>query len=446
MTFSRTGAFVAAALLSVSSLHAQANVARSDPRWHAFLGCWATFSGGGRGQTVCLLPTESLDRIEMVSVLKDSILSRTMVTASGQHISVTRDGCTGWESGTWSQDDRRLFTRAEFSCGGGATQVATGIYSMTSSEAFARVEGVKTKGASRARIVNFVRVDTVRVPNDLTARMPDFVGLHISGARVEAAADLTTADVVEATKTVDASVAEAWLADRGQPFAVTARDLRAMRDAGVPSDVIDMVVAVSHPRVFAVTPGAPPGSRLPELTARGRNGLGFAEREAYERELRLLRLRGAFAYGWGDLMMPLYGSMNQWNGGFFSPFSNGFYGTGIGYPYRYNGGFQNGYAGYGGVYGGGIGGGAFIGNGPYVIVPARPVQADPGRVVNGAGYSQNGGSAGDNVARPSPSVSPSGGYSNGGASGGGSTSSGASGGSGGTPAGGGEQRTAKPRP
>ena len=442
MTFSRTGACVAAALLSVSSLQAQTNVAHTDPRWQAFLGCWATFSGGSRGQTVCLLPTESADRIEMVSVLKDSILSRTMVTASARRTPVTRAGCTGWESGTWSQDDRRLFTRAEFSCGGGATQIATGIYSMTSGEVFARVEGVKTRGASRARVVNFVWTDTVRVPNELAARMPDFVGLHMSGARVEAAADLTTADVVEATKMVDASVTEAWLADRGQPFRLAARDLRALRDAGVPSDVVDMVVAVSHPRVFAVTPGAPPGSRLPELNARGRNGLGFAEREAFERELRMLRLRGAFAYGWGDMMMPLYGSMNQWNGGFFSPFYNGFFGNGIGNPNWYNSGFQNGF-GLGGVYGGGIGGGTLFGTGPYVIVPARPVQADAGRVVNGAGYSQNGGSVGDNIARPSPSVS-SGGYSNGGQSSGGSASGGTAGG--GAPAGGGEQRTAKPRP
>ncbi len=439
MTAFRTGAVLAGVLLATSSLQAQSAGPRVDPRWRPFLGCWATFGAGTRGPTVCLLPTDAPERIEMVSVSSDSVLSRTIVTSNGVRTAVTRDGCSGWESGTWSDDDRRLFTRAEFSCGGGATQVATGVYSMTTPEAFARIEGVKTKGTARARVVNFVWVDTVRVPPAVASRLPDFTALRISGSRAEAASDLVLPDVIEATKTVESDVAEAWIANRGQPFAVSARNLRSLRDAGVPSTVIDMVVAVSHPKAFAVTPGLPPGASAQAFTPGNLSALSFSEREAYEREIRNLRMRGAFASGFGDPMFNMFG-FNQWNNGFFSPFQwNGF-----GNPYFYNGGFFNPYNVYGNPgFGGGLGGGVIIGGGPYVIGPARPAQTDPGRVINGSGYSATSGSGGGGIARPTPSVS-SGGYSGGGSSSGG-TSGGGSASSGGASGGGGE-RTAKPRP
>ena len=440
MTAIRTGVLIAGVLLAASSLQAQSAGPRVDPRWRPFLGCWASFGAGTRGPTVCLLPTDAPERIEMVSVSNDSIVSRSTVTANGTRTPVTRDGCTGWESGTWSEDDRRVYTRAEFRCGTGSTQIATGVYAMTTPEAFARIEGVTTKGAARARVVNFVWVDTVRIPASVSSRLPDFDAMRISGARVEAAADLALPDVIEAAKTVEAGVVEAWIANRAQPFNVRARDLRSLRDAGVPATVIDMVVAVSHPRVFAVTPGIAPEAVLRGTTAVNLSGLSFAERDAYQRELRNLRLRSAFGWGFGDPMFNAFG-FNDWNTGFFSPFGwNGFNN-----PFFSHSGFRNPYSLYNTpVYGGGVGGGTIISGGPYVIVPAQPARNDEGRVINGAGYSASNGSGGGGSARPTPSVSSGGGYSSGGGGGGASSGGGASGG--GASGGGGGERTAKPRP
>lgn len=440
----RTAAMFAGALCAATSLRAQGTLAKVDPRWQAFLGCWETSASGSRGPTVCLVPTDAASRIELLTVTNDSVLNSAFVTATGARTPVTRDGCTGWESATWSSDDRRLFTRAEFSCGGGATQVATGMYSMTDGETFSRIEGVKTKGGERTRVVNFAWAYSVRVPQEIASRLPNLDGMPRSGARIEAAATVTTADVVEASKTVESGVVEAWLGDRAQPFSVAARDLRALHDAGVTPGVIDMVVAVSHPEVFAIAAARGAGAGNPDFAMRNRNGLGAAERIAYERELRMLRMQSGFGLGWGNTMFPFYGSSRFNGGGFFSPFYGGAFNSwnGFGSPYWYNGGFLNQYG--NGPYGGGgfVGGGPFIGGGPYVIVPTRPTQTDPGRVVNGSGYSQTRGSSGGGGARPAPAVS-NGGYSNGGGSGSGGSSSGASSGGGST---GGGQRSAKPRP
>jgi len=431
----RTATLIAGALFAATSLRAQGTLTKVDPRWHAFLGCWETSGSGSRGPMVCLLPTDATQRIEMLTVSNDSILSRTFVTSTGQRTPVTRDGCTGWERAEWSEDERRLFTRAEFRCGSGAMQVASGIYSMSDENSFSRIEGAKTTSGERTRVVNFGWTYPVRVPPAIAARLPNLDKMPISAARMEAAATLTMADVIEASKAVEPGVVEAWLGDRGQPFTVAGRDLRRLHDAGVRPNVIDMVVAVSHPQTFALAPGRAAGGGSPDFARRNTDGLGSAERMAYERELRLLRMQSGFGLGWGDNMFPFYG-MNRFNGGgFFSPFYGGAFNgwNGFGSPYWHNGGFLNQFN-PGFIGGGGFGGGGgFIGGGPFVIVPARPTQTDPGRVVNGSGYSQTRGASGGGGARPTPAVS-NGGNSNGSGSGSGSATSGSG------------SRTAKPRP
>jgi hypothetical protein len=443
MTFFRAALPLAGLVLAAGAARAQGTLENTDPKWHAFLGCWATSSPGYKGPTVCLLPTDSAHRVEIVAVSNDSILSRSTVTANGQKVRVSREGCTGWESATWSQDERRLFTRAEFTCGGSGTpQVSTGMYAMNRGEAFTRVEGVRTRGASRARVVNFEWVDTVRVPKEIAARLPMLGGMRIDAARVEASADLTTANVVEATQHVDADVVEAWIGNRGQSFNVSARDLRTLRDAKVPTDVIDMMVAVSYPKVFVVQPGMAPDARVPQPNTT--RGMSSMDRLALEREMRL---RSAFAFGWGDMLFPYSGY--GFGDPFFSPIYGSFFNRWNPYfnPYFNNGAFYNGF--YNGLYGGGLGGGfigggnTIIGNGPYIITPAQPTRnGQPGRVINGQGYSASNGSGGGS-AMPTPSVSNGGGYSGGGTSGG---SGAASGSAGGGASGGGASRTAKPRP
>ena len=427
MTIRRVHTLVIGTLLATAAAAAQAQTERVaiDPKWRAFLGCWASSAAGSAGPTVCLVPTASADRIEMISVANDSIIGRVAITASGARTEITRDGCTGWESGRWSADDRRFFTRAEFSCDGGATQSSTGIFAMSHADAFSRIEGVKTKGATRVRVINFIWRDTVPAPGAIASRLPRLDALPTVGAHIEAAATVTTADVIEATKQVDAAVVEAWLADRGQRFDVTVKDLRALRDAGVPTGVIDMVVAVSHPKVFAIAPGGQPGGRPAAMNTQSPRSMNAMALQSYMTDLRLMRLRSALSFGWGDLYFPYSGYSGLYGAGFFSPFAGGYYG-----------GLNNW---YGGGYGG-YGNGIFVGNQPYVIVPQSPQSSQPdrGRVVNGAGYTQDGGST-SGIARPTATVN-SGGYSSGsGMSSGGSAGGGAAGGGDGG-------RTAKPRP
>lgn len=422
----RISAALAGALLaSTPALAQRDSTIRIDPRWRAYLGCWNTSAGTVPGPDVCLLPTSNPNRVEMVTVIGDSIGTPIVISATGDKVSSTKDGCAGWELARWSADDRRLYTQAEYTCPGGQPQRISGMLAHKG-DTFAHIEGVKTRSTTGVRVITFDFVtDSAGLPSAIRSRMPARSTTESWASRVEAGAEVTTADVIEASKEVGAPVTEAWLANRGQKFAVGVRDLRTLRDANIPTSVIDMMIAVSNPELFQVAEGGVPGVRPADELRGGR--------------------AGAMGYGYGRGSMYVPGV--TWYEGMYFPY----FGYGYGYGYGgfglrnslYGGGWFNG---YGGCYNSwSCGGYGWQGGGGYVIVPqpAMPTR-DPGRAVAGRGYSQGGSSGGGRTATPSPSVQ--GGAWDGGGRASGSSGGSAGGTSGGSSSTGGGERTAKPRP
>ncbi|MCC7054996.1 MAG: hypothetical protein IT355_17115 [Gemmatimonadaceae bacterium] len=417
VTTRTTGALCTAAfglLLATPALAQKDPGVRLDERWRPFVGCWSTHTGGLAGPGVCILGTEDPQVVELRSIGADSVVTSLLIDASGRQVTRTRDGCTGWERGTWSRDERRLFVQSELTCGGGPVQKTSSLYAMSHNAGFARIEAVKTRGGSGVRVINFASVAPgADVPQAMLDRMPPATELRTYAARVEAAAPVTAADVAEAVKQVDSPVVEAWIADRGQRFDLAATDLRRLRDAGVAPGVIDVMVALSNPQVFTLARGGSPAVRTatadPRVVAGGQVPWGYD---------------------------PMLGS--PYVGG-------GTYGYGYGYGYGYAGGLYgnwlNPYAACISVFSCQNSGWAYGGGGPVVIItqptPTGPAPR-PGRVVNGAGYSQGGASNDGRRATPSGG---GGGTSTSVGSGSGSSSSGGS-----STSGGGAQRTAKPRP
>jgi hypothetical protein len=429
-----------AGVLCATTAHAQSDTTvRIDEHWRGYLGCWSTSAGGVVGPMVCIAPTASAQTVEFVSVDRDSITSRTLITASGERVERTRDKCKGWESGRWSMDERRLYTHAEFTCPGGTTQQQDGMLTMTSADEFSRIDGVKTRSGTRTRVVHFQLVmDSTLYPASIAARIPSVVAMPSFGARMEAAAEISPADVVDASKELDSPLVEAWLGDRKQKFALGVSDLRALHSSKVPEGVIDMMVALSNPRFFTLAQGGAPAARAADPFVRGR---GYANEQVANRLGRICESlqRGATiacddGFGWTDAYFP-------WSG---YPIYRGFYSN-------FYGGYGAQWGPYGPIYAYPQTGGWYGSNTPIVIIPTTPRDTEqPGRVINGQGYSQGGASGGGQAEPRSPNVgsdfggsSSSGSSSSGGGSGGGGGGASSSGSSN---SGGGEQRTAKPRP
>ena len=374
---------VAAALLGGRTAPAWAQDAQADPRWLAFLGCWE--SSDAAGQWLCVSPAAGASAVDLVTVVGGQVVSRERIAATGERLPSTRDGCTGWESAEWSAQGQRVYLRTEYACAGGVRRGATGLFAMLSRSEWLRVQGVTVSGKTGIRVLRYREPAADATLPEGVAVGPPADAWAVSDARLAAAAPVGIGDVVDATGHVDGTVVEAWLAERGEPFALDAKQLVQLADSKVPERVIDLMVALSYPRAFQ--------RRVDSRAALPMSGAGAAFP---------IRMRDPLCYG------P-YPVNYLWSYD-CSPF---------GYSY--------GLGGYDGQF--------YPGRYPVIIVLQSngPPRAH-GRVVNGRGYTQD---ESPGVAQPgawSPGPVPSAGTSSTSSSRGSSTSSS------------GEQRTAKPRP
>src|SRR5690606_4293617 len=112
--------------LLLAASPAAAQQATEGPRWQAWYGCWQTSADAAApadaatsGDVLCVVPSETANGAEFVSVADGVAASRTLVRADGERQTADREGCTGWESAEWGPGGTRLYLQSEFRCEGG---------------------------------------------------------------------------------------------------------------------------------------------------------------------------------------------------------------------------------------------------------------------------------------------------------------------------------------
>jgi len=399
----RTQTFlVVAALLGTGTAPARGQNAAIDPRWLAYLGCWEQV--GVAKSHVCVVPAAGTSAVELLTIVKGEVTARERIAATGEHLQTTVADCAGWRSAEWSTRGQRLYLHSEDSCPTGIARAGTGVIAMSGNGQWLYIQGITIGGQTGLRVQRYREATSeLLLPNDVAQALRLGVSTTIQ-ARAATGAPLSIDDVVETSRNVDVPVLEAWLVERAEPFTLDAKRLIALADAGVPSRVIDLMVALSYPRAFAINAASRQGERV---VATKSYGVGAAPASYITRYDPL-----CFSYS------------------FMYPYSYDCSGRGYNYGYGYGYGYEYGY----GLYPGGnpvtiiyVGSGGGSGSRPH------------GRVVNGEGYAK-GADAATAQALPRPSANswsqPSSGSSSGSA--GAQSSSSSSGSS--------EQRTAKPRP
>jgi hypothetical protein len=402
----RTSVLLAAALLLGSAIAAgaqQTQLASADARWTPWVGCWQASARDAVTQelapnkalpVVCIIPTAGNATVDLITVDGSTAPTPERVDANGSRRAVTREGCNGWEIADFSPDAKRIYLRSEFQCTGNLTRTSTGIMSISPNGEWLDVQGVKVDAHSAVRVAHYGRVP---VPTGLSAEMKATLEgqkLATTTAVFAASDSVTIANVIEASKHVDGLVLQTWLAQRGQGFNMDAKRLTQLADAKVPSNVIDVMVALSYPQTFAVNLAQADGQIIQTSGER---------QVAADEGLR----NGPTVFMSWD---PFYSSRYGYGYGSYYGYRSGF-GYGYGYPYGW----------YPGT--------------PVVIVrPTQNVEVprsnDHGKMVRGSGYTRDTGSGSSG----SPRGSASGGSSSG--SSGSSTTGSSSGG---------EQRTARPK-
>ncbi len=402
--------------IATLSLPGPLQAQRADPRWQAFIGCWAPASSPdaqvrmvGVSTRVCVVPAQGTSAVDIISISAGTVVDRVHVDADLQPHPVTRDGCTGTETAGWSESGTRVYTSSALKCVGGITRNGTGVLSLTERYQWLDVRSVttgKSSGISVGRFASLAANDSTGIPADVWHAVPA-ISAGFEAATLAASAPLTLADIADvATSGVESGVASAWLMERtrGLILAVDGKQLATLADQGVPPSVIDVVVAISHPARFALNPNgnAPIRAGDPALTRSARtsgtysspnmSSLGYYGYSPYD-----------YYYGYGY-------------GGLYS-----LYGYGYGGAYGY--GRYGGYSPYGGSY--------YTGTQPVVVVIRDSGNSAPshGRVVNGQGYTSGSQGTDRPASRGGSTAVTSGGSSGSSSSGSSSSSAGSSSGS-----------------
>lgn len=126
-------AFVAVLAL-VSPRHVQAQTPQVDPRWNAWVGCWTssqTVSVNNTARAVCVVPAPGASAVDVATLGAPGAVSRERIQANGERRTSERDGCTGWETATWSADARRIYLQSEHQCTSGTKRTSRGLMAIT---------------------------------------------------------------------------------------------------------------------------------------------------------------------------------------------------------------------------------------------------------------------------------------------------------------------------
>jgi hypothetical protein len=269
--------------------------------------------------------------IAVEGVIGDALMELPVLDANGERMSPPRAGCTGTESVTRSPDRTRVTVKSDYRCENGLHRVAD-------------AEMIRTTDG------RWVRADGQSVPFGTVS------------SRAVAGAPVSVDDVLEVATIADVAVSEAWLTSRGQGFELSGKQLVQVADAGMPSRIIDMMVAMSNPDKFALRRNTANADREQQVATRSRR-LGADD----------CFINSRYCYGMMGLNW-LYGADRYYGWNMYG-YNNGlFFGNQFGYG--------NGY----------WGPGYYSGNTPVIIIPQG--SESRGKAVYGQGYTRGTGSSG----------------------------------------------------
>ena len=223
------------------------------PRWQGWLGCWSAApsdrlreTGPDAPRIVCITPTPDGDIVDVSAIAEGRVVSRDRIDASGATHAIEAPGCKGSQSARWSADGRRVFLRSVVTCDGTPTEMSA-ILAITPSGEWLDVRRVAAGGGSDVRVARYHDVGLPSlVPADIANAFDTRNSILFHDARLAAGTPVGAAAIIEASRASDPSVVESWVVESGQHFAVDARTLSQLADAGVPARVTDAMIAVSR--------------------------------------------------------------------------------------------------------------------------------------------------------------------------------------------------------
>lgn len=264
---------LALGLLLTAPLPAQE--ARLDPRLTPLLGCWvlapdAVARAGGPADAsvpLCIVPGVVPTQVRLVTMADDVLMEGEVLDVTGRPTPLDRGACRGTRTGAASGDVTRFILSDELGCADRPPVRAVTVLDLVSPTRLAEVRGWRDMGAARqAQLIEREAIlDSAQAPVAAQVALAGW-WRGIEAARGIAGAGVRGTEIVEVSANVTPAVARAWLLAhaRQSRFEVTADLLRTFRDAGVPGEVTDMLVAGGYPEVFQFTTPTEVALRVPQ--------------------------------------------------------------------------------------------------------------------------------------------------------------------------------------
>lgn len=250
-----------------------------DPRWLPWLGCWDLQADAVdyrqttdlARRTVCVSARPDGRGVNISTFVDGTVALEETLLADGERHSLVRNACSGWQEARWSRDGHRLLSRAELECDQGPDRSFSGLSLLASGDVWVDVETVGLDDHRELLVRRYRRTRDEVVEELGLAPLAPERALAAADARARAAAPLEVDDVIEAAEQLPPEAVEAAILESDSTFEIDADTLVRLADAGLPDEVVDLMVAVSFPDHFVVDRGEPdagPGAAPP----RGRRG------------------------------------------------------------------------------------------------------------------------------------------------------------------------------
>jgi len=271
-----------------------------------------------QGASVCVTPASG--GVTMTTFVNDEPVLTETIVADGTERPLTEDDCRGWHRAQWSTLGARLFADAEIACAEQSPRKVSGLSMMMLGPLWIDVQMIESGGTKNIRVRRYYRAANQKRAGMLPA---------VQKPTTPLASRLSIQDVKEAAAKVAPEALQAAIFELKHGFDLNGARLIELDKAGVPDQIIDLMVAQSFPKQFVV-----------EQNTSGGGSWGSSD---------------------FDSMWPYYSDPFFYTS-FYAPFG-----------YRYWGRYDPYY---------------FRGPGFVIVNPQPPTPSGEGRVVDGRGYTR----------------------------------------------------------
>jgi len=172
---------------------------------------------------------------------------KEVVIPDGIKRPVEAQNCTGWQAARWDPESGLLISSSETNCKDSGIFSTTSLRMILSTDQMVDILAVKAAGQTRIAVRHLAFKQDLALPSGLETRLAG------AAARSALSAPWDLDRVIRLSKVIDTPILEAALLEKEVQLKMTAGALKQMRAAKIPTQIIDLLVALASPDKFEIS-------------------------------------------------------------------------------------------------------------------------------------------------------------------------------------------------